>query len=222
MRAWQFNSTAGGLENNLKLNASAPLPKPKPDQHLVQVLAASVNPVDYKLVEIPLFTRLFLSKPATPAMDFAGRIIAPASGSSLQPGQLVFGRTGTSMIGGAFAEYAIAKSDNIAVLPEGVSPVHGASVAVVGLTAFQSISPYVKDGSSVFINGGSGGTGCYGIQIAKARGCYVTTTCSTANVELCKSLGADEVIDYKSQNILETLVKSGRRYANLSQSRTTL
>lgn len=211
MRAWQFTTAAGGLENTLKLNSSAVLPKRKPDQHLVQVLAASVNPVDYKLAEIPFFTRFILSKPATPAMDFAGRIVEPASGSSLEPGQLVFGQVATSLIGGALAEYAIAKKEGVTPLPEGVSPTIGASVAVVGLTAYQSISPYVKEGSNIFINGGSGGTGVYGIQIAKLRECHVTTSCSTGNVELCKSLGADEVIDYKKEDVLETLVKSGRK-----------
>jgi len=67
--------------------------------------------------------------------------------------------------------------------------------------------PYVKTGSRIFINGGSGGTGIFCIQIAKAAECHVTTTCSTANVELCKSLGADEVIDYKKGSVLEALKK---------------
>lgn len=211
MRAWQFSSTAGGIENNLNINASAKLPRRKPDQHLVQVIAASLNPVDYKPAEIPLVTRLLLA-PSTPGLDFAGRIVVPASGSSLQPGQLVFGQASSHMLGGALAEYAIAKPECVAPLPESVSPKHGASICIAGLSAYQTIVPYVKDGSSIFINGGSGGTGCYGIQIAKAKGCYVTTTCSTANIELCKSLGADEVIDYKTQNVVDALKASGRKY----------
>lgn len=211
MRAWQFSSTAGGIEKNLQINPSVPLPKRKPDQHLVQVLAAALNPVDYKPAELALVTRLFLA-PGTPGLDFAGRIVLPASGSSLQPGQLVFGRASSNIIGGALAEYAIAAQQHITPLPESVSPIHGASVCIAGVSAYQTIVPYVKDGSSIFINGGSGGTGCYGIQIAKAKGCCVTTTCSTANVELCKSLGADEVIDYKTQNVLDALKASGRQY----------
>lgn len=94
-----------------------------------------------------------------------------------------------------------------AVVPEGLKPIDAAAIPVVGMTAYQSIMPHVKEGSRVFINGGSGGTGVFGIQIAKAAKCHVTTTCSTANVELCKSLGADEVIDYKKGSILETLKK---------------
>ncbi|KAF7195459.1 Zinc-type alcohol dehydrogenase-like protein C16A3.02c [Pseudocercospora fuligena] len=210
-RAWQFKSASGGLEKNLKLNPETPMPKPKHDQHLVQVIAAALNPVDYKLVEIPLFT-FFMKKPATPVIDFAGKIVQPADGSSLQPGQIVFGAAGSGISGGALAEYATALPKAVAPVPAGVSPIDAAGVCVAGLSAYQSIVPYVKEGGNVFINGGSGGTGVYGIQIAKAKGCYVTTTCSTPNVELCKSLGADEVIDYKKNDVLKTLKSSGRIY----------
>lgn len=115
-------------------------------------------------------------------------------------------------LGGALAEYTVSNKDTVAALPEGLDPIWGATVCVAGLTAYQTIVPFVKEGDSVFLNGGSGGTGVFGIQIAKAKGCYVTATCSTPNVELCKSLGADEVIDYKKSNVLETLIASGRKY----------
>ncbi|KAL5393972.1 hypothetical protein PMIN02_005401 [Paraphaeosphaeria minitans] len=84
---------------------------------------------------------------------------------------------------------------------------------VAGLTAYQSIQPHVKEGDKVFINGGSGGTGTFGIQIAKALGCHVTTSCSAANMELCKNLGADEVIDYKTMDLVETLKKKGQVFS---------
>jgi NADPH:quinone reductase-like Zn-dependent oxidoreductase len=80
------------------------------------------------------------------------------------------------------------------------------------LTAYQSIALRVKRGDNVSINGGSGGVGVLGIQMAKLLGCYVATSCSTANVEFCKSLGADEVIDYKKGSVLEALTASGRKY----------
>jgi len=80
------------------------------------------------------------------------------------------------------------------------------------ISRYQAIAPNVKSGDKVFINGGSGGTGVYGIQIAKALGCHVTTTCSTPNVDLCKSLGADEVIDYKTSDVIETLSSKGQTY----------
>lgn len=76
------------------------------------------------------------------------------------------------------------------------------------MTAWQTIAPYVESGSKVLINGGSGGTGTFGIQIAKALGCTVTTTCSGANVQLCEDLGADEVIDYRSTDLIAELKKN--------------
>ena len=81
------------------------------------------------------------------------------------------------------------------------------------MTAIQATKPNVKKGDKVFINGGSGGTGTSSIQVAKALGCHVTTTCSTSNVELCKSLGADEIIDYKTQDVVKVLASKGRTFA---------
>lgn len=157
-------------------------------------------------------TRLFLSKPSIPVIDFVGKIVEPADGETFRPGQYVFGASGKGFLGSALAEYSLAKKGAIAALPEGVDPKWGATACIAGLTAYQSIVPHVKEGSNVFLNGGSGGTGVFGIQIAKAKGCYVATCCSTPNVELCKRLGADEVIDYKQQNVAEALQASGRKY----------
>ncbi|KAK4986209.1 hypothetical protein LTR66_007935 [Elasticomyces elasticus] len=213
IRAYQYSSTKGGLDKNLEINLSAPLPKPKPDQHLVQVIAIALNPVDYKPAEIPLVHRLAIPKPATPGIDFTGCIVIPATGSSLKRGQLVFGMSGTSpLAGGALSEYTITGKEGTVALPDGVDIIDAATIGVAGLTAYQSIVPAVKKGDNVFINGGSGGTGVFGIQIAKALECHVTTTCSTANVQLCKSIGADEVVDYKKQNVLETLKAIGHKF----------
>jgi NADPH:quinone reductase-like Zn-dependent oxidoreductase len=177
------------------------------------VIATALNPVDYKPAEIPLIGRLIVPKPATPGIDFAGCIVTPASGSSLKRGQLFFGVAGvTYLAGGALSEFALTEKASAVALPDGVDPIDAATIGVAGLTAYQTIVPNVKKGDKVFINGGSGGTGVFGIQIAKAVGCYVATTCSTANVELCKSLGADEVVDYKKQSVVEALKASGHRY----------
>lgn len=186
-----------------------PLPTPKPDQHLVKVLAAALNPVDYKPAEIPGVARFAITKPATPGIDFAGTLVQPAAGSSLEPGQLVFGSCGTSVLaGGALREFSVSGVKSTCAIPDGVDPVDAATIGVAGLTAYQSIVPHVKSGDKVFINGGSGGTGVFGIQIAKAVGCHVTTTCSTANVEFCRTLGADRVIDYKQETVLDVLLKA--------------
>ncbi|KAL9000965.1 MAG: hypothetical protein Q9169_000449 [Polycauliona sp. 2 TL-2023] len=213
MRSWQYSKTAGGLEKNLSLNTAAPLPTPKPDQHFVQIIAAALNPVDYKPAEIPGVIRFAVAKPATPGIDFAGTIVRPATGSPLKAGQLVFGVSGTNPVaGGALREFSIAGIKSAVAIPEGVDPMEAATVGVAGLTAYQSVVPYVKSGDKIFINGGSGGTGVFGIQMAKAVGCHVTTTCSTTNVEACRELGADEVVDYKKDKVLDVLLLKAKEH----------
>ena len=219
MKAWQFASSSPTVEKNLKLNTSAPLPTSSTslpaEQILVQVLAVSLNPVDFKFPEIPLLGRLITGSPATPSIDFAGRVVATGpnskkvSSTDLTPGQLVFGRLDGPTKFGTLAEYTIAPRAGCVPIPTGVSVVDAACAASVALTAYQCIIPRIKGGAGerVFINGGSGGCGTFGIQIAKAAGCHVTASCSGANVELCKSLGADNVIDYKSKDIVAELKK---------------
>jgi NADPH:quinone reductase-like Zn-dependent oxidoreductase len=213
MRAWQFSSTKGGLEKNLELNNIA-LPKPKATQHLVQIIAVALNPVDYKPAEIPIIGHLIVPNPATPGLDFAGRIVIPATDSPFKAGDLVFGvaGTGSPIIGGALAEYALVGRSRVVAIPNGVDPVDAATLGVAGLTAYQSIIPKVKNGDRIFINGGSGGTGCFGIQFAKAAGCHVTTSCSTPNIELCKSLGADAVIDYTQTDLIGALTATSQKF----------
>ena len=205
-KAWQYRGTKGGLEKNLKLNTVKPPADPKPDHHQIQIIASSLNPVDVKGAENPILRRLMIPSIATPGLDYAGRIITPAKGSSLKAGQLVFGVAGASpFAGGALSEYAFIKPEGAIPLPDGVDVIDVATIGVAGLTAYQSIGNRVKAGDKVFINGGSGGCGVFGIQIAKAKGCYVCTSCSSRNVELCKSLGADRVVDYTKQNVVEAL-----------------
>ncbi|KAK4692007.1 hypothetical protein P7C71_g5114, partial [Lecanoromycetidae sp. Uapishka_2] len=214
MKAWQYTSTKPSLLKNLTLNPSAPLPKPKSNQHLVKIIATALNPVDYKPAEmIPGVARFAITTPATPCIDFAGTIVKPAPGSPLKPGQLVFGCSGNSpLAGGALAEYNVSRVDATVALPDNVDPIDAATVGVAALTAYQSIVPHVKKGDRVFINGGSGGTGVFGIQFAKVVGCHVTTTCSERNIELCKSLGADEVVDYRQGGVVEALKGSGSKF----------
>ncbi|EXJ83686.1 hypothetical protein A1O1_07310 [Capronia coronata CBS 617.96] len=217
MKAWQYTSTTkNGLENTMRLNSAAPVPTPTASQYLIKIVATALNPLDFKPAEIAVFNRLVIRKPATPGLDFAGYIVTAPSGPSgskshFTPGQFVFGVTGASLFaGGALAEYAIAKDPHIVAVPEHLDPIDAATIGVAGLTAYQTIVPHVKSGDRVFINGGSGGTGVFGIQIAKALGCHVTTTCSSRNVELCTSLGADEVIDYTKGNVVEGLIVSAK------------
>lgn len=211
-RKWQYTSTQGGLEKNLKLN-SVSLPEPTPDQHVVKVIAAALNPVDYKPAEVPYVGRWLTGDVATPGIDFAGRIVIPAAGSPLKPGQLVFGGASEAICAaGALTEYAVVPKHTVGPVPDGLDPMNAATIPVAGLTAYQSIVPYVKKGDKIFINGGSGGTGIFELQIAKAVGCYIVTTCSTPNVELCKKLGADEVIDYRKSGVYDALKASGHKF----------
>ena len=215
MRAWQYSSTKGGIDKQLKINSSVPLPKQKSDQHLVQIIASALNPVDYKPVEsIPGVFRFGVSKPATPGIDYAGTIVKPAQGSSLKSGQLVFGCSGANgpLAGGALREFTTTGKDSTVAVPKHLDPIDAATVGIAGLTAYQSTVPHIKKNDRVFINGGSGGTGIFGIQFAKVIGCHITTTCSTPNVELVKSLGADRVIDYKKENVLEALQNIGDKF----------
>ncbi|KAI8585499.1 hypothetical protein BDZ88DRAFT_445263 [Geranomyces variabilis] len=204
MRVWEFASAAGGIENHLKLLTDKPVPTAASTQHLVKVLAVGLNPVDYKLAEARI-----AKLPTAPGLDFAGRIIVPAANSTLTAGTLIFGgaqvfnpRTG----GGALAEYIAVPTETVAVIPPGVSPVLAGGAPVAAVTAYQALVPHIKPGSRVFLNGGSGGTGTYGIQIAKALGAHVTVSCSAANAELCRSIGADEVLDY---TLRDAAAKSG-------------
>lgn len=215
MPAVQWTSITGGIEKNLKVNTTAPVPtlptKSTEPSTLVKVAYSSINPVDYKLPEFAVFRALKMSTPAIPAGDFAGTVIQTTL-PGLKPGDLVFGRSDPPDFG-ALAEYVVVNGrENVVKLPKGVSMQDAATLGVAGLTAYQCIAPYAKEGSKVFINGGSGGTGTFGIQIAKILGCRVTVTCSGANVELCQSLEADEVIDYRTTDAVRYLQRQGTQY----------
>ncbi|KAF2172626.1 hypothetical protein M409DRAFT_62388 [Zasmidium cellare ATCC 36951] len=205
MRVWKYASADGGIEKHLQIHQSEPLPKPSPKEHLVQVLAVGLNPVDYKPAEA-FVGKLMIKKPATPGFDIAGRIVTPAQGSKLRQGDLIFGAASTNpLAGGALAEYIAAPADRVTTLPQGVSPLLAAGAPVAAITAHDSIVPYIQKGSRVFINGGSGGVGTFGIQIAKSVGAYVAVSCSGRNAELCRSLGADEVFDYNARPLIDQL-----------------
>jgi NADPH:quinone reductase-like Zn-dependent oxidoreductase len=218
MRAWTYSNASGGLEKALQLQTETS-PPPKnllgKDSVLVHVSHMSLNPADYKLAELGLLSKPMISVPASPGMDFSGTVAAVGSDvKAYQPGQKVFGRVvPIKNKYGTLAEYIIVKdAEGIAAVPAGWEDKMDqlACVGTAGLTALQSIQPYASAGDKIFINGGSGGTGTFGIQIAKALGLHVTVSCSGASAELCRSLGADEVIDYKEQNVCEVLKAKGK------------
>ena len=208
--------TAKGLEKNLVINNEAvpPPTKPSNDQVLVEVISMSLNPVDYKIPELPLAGRCIIGKPASPGIDYSGRVVATGPKlTGLKAGQLVFGRLDMPTKFGTMGQYITAPKAGAVPMPSGLHPDHAAAIGTAGLTAYQCIVPNAKKGDKIFINGGSGGTGVFGIQIGKAIGCHVTTSCSTANVQMCKDLGADEVIDYKVSNVSQAMKAKGQEYS---------
>src|SRR5438045_5327457 len=189
---------------NLKLE-QIEKPTPTDDQLLVRVRAASVNPYDWHFVEgSPKIMRGMIGGLRKPkdtrlGVDFAGTVEAVGKNvTNFKPGDEVFGGRG-----GAFGEYVTPRSNRaIALKPANVTFEEAASVNIAGLTALQAVRDKgkIQPGQKVLINGASGGVGTYAVQIAKIFGADVTGVCSTRNVDLVKSLGADRVIDYTKED----------------------
>jgi NADPH:quinone reductase-like Zn-dependent oxidoreductase len=184
-------------------------PTPADDQLLVKVRAASVNPLDWHFVEgTPYLMRALaagLRKPKDTQLgvDFAGTVEAVGKNvTRFKPGDEVFGgRTG------AFADYVcVRESRAVALKPASVTFEQAASVPIAGITALQALRDkgQLQAGQKVLINGASGGVGTFAVQIAKSYGAEVTGVCSTRNVDLVRSLGADHVIDYTKEDFTKT------------------
>lgn len=188
-----------------------PQPEVGDDQVLVRVRASSVNPAEWYGVYAPPFVRVFsrqLRRPKDPSVGFdvSGTIEAVGKDvTTLAPGDDVFGSAT-----GAWAEQAVASATRLAPKPASVSFEEAAGVPIAGLTALQALRDKggVQPGQRVLINGASGGVGTFAVQIAKALGADVTAVCSTRNVELVRSLGADRVVDYTR----EDFTRLGERY----------
>src|SRR6058998_835435 len=184
-----------------------PRPTLKPDEMLVQVHAVGLNPIDNMIPKGTFKAMLRFQLPATLGSDLAGVVTEVGSRvTRFKPGDAVFASIfdlGT----GALAEFAVVPENAAAHKPASLDFVQAASIPMVGLTSWQALKERakLKPGQKVFIPAGSGGIGTFAIQLAKHLGAKVGTTTSTGNVELVKSLGADEVIDYKKQKFEEVL-----------------
>jgi NADPH:quinone reductase-like Zn-dependent oxidoreductase len=187
--------------------ADAPRPVPKPDEILVQVHAASLNPIDTMIPKGTFKPILRFQLPATLGSDLAGVVVETGSRvTRFKPGDAVFASIfdlGT----GALAEFAVVPESAAALKPPNLDFVQAASIPMVGLTSWQALKQRARlqPGQKVFIPAGSGGIGTFAIQLAKYLGAKVGTTTSTGNVDLVRSLGADEVIDYRKQEFEEVL-----------------
>lgn len=187
--------------------ANVPRPALKANEMLVQVHAASVNPVD-NMIPTGIFKPvLHFQLPATMGSDLAGVVIELGSDvTRFKAGDAVFANIfdlGT----GAIAEFAVVPESAAALKPANLDFVQAASIPMVGLTSWQALkeSANLRAGQKVFIPAGSGGIGSFAIQLAKHLGAIVGTTTSTGNVELVRRLGADEVVDYKKQEFEKVL-----------------
>ncbi|HLA08791.1 MAG TPA: NAD(P)-dependent alcohol dehydrogenase [Anaerolineales bacterium] len=188
-------------------------PVPNDNQVLVQVHAVSLNPAEAHMMSGILMARILgqngILKPKNtiPGADFSGRVEAVGRNvTQFQPGDEVFGRRGFD----GFAEYVCVTENPIALKPANMTFEQAAAVPVAGVTALQSLRDdgQIQPGQQVLINGASGGVGTFSVQIAKAFGARVTGVCSTRNLDLVRSLGADRVIDYTR----EDFTRNRRRY----------
>ena len=205
MKAIHFKDY-GELKPNIIIK-ELPLPVPTQDEVLVKVHAASVNPVDFKLVQGALKVLHRFKLPARLGFDLSGTIESiGANVKEFKVGDKVYARAG-DFTPGTFAEYYAIESKYVAIKPSNLSYEEASCIPLVGQTSVQAITDIgnAKPGQKILIHAGSGGIGVFAIQYAKSLGLFVATTTSTQNVEWVKSLGADLVIDYKKQNYLDMI-----------------
>lgn len=190
-------------------------PTPSANEVLVKIYAASVNAYDWRYVRAdPFLVRLVggLFRPRNPRLgaDIAGRVEAVGNDvTQFQPGDEIYGDLAASG-NGAFAEYVAVPEQAIALKPANLTFEQAAAVPMAAVTALQALRDggKIRAGHNVLINGASGGVGTFAVQIAKAFGAEVTAVCSTRNVEMVRSLGADHIVDYKREDI----TRSAQRY----------
>ena len=190
-------------------------PTPKVNQVLVKVHAASANPADWHLMRAaPFLARLAngLLKPKNTKLgaDIAGRVEAVGSNvTQFQVGDQVFGAMPLNELGG-FAEYVCASEELLALKPANLTFEQAAAVPLAAFTALQGLrnKGQIQPGQKVLINGASGGVGTFAVQIAKSFGTEVTGVCSTRNLDMVRSIGADHVIDYTQADF----TRNGQQY----------
>ncbi|MGD6963470.1 NADP-dependent oxidoreductase [Fictibacillus phosphorivorans] len=168
---------------------------------LVRIHAASINPIDFKIRDGKVKMLLSYDMPLILGNDFSGTVEQVGSKvSTFQPGDKVYGRPRKDRIG-TFAEFISVHEDDVAIAPSNISLIESASLPLVGLTTWQAFHDVIqlKEGQKILIHAGAGGVGTFAIQLAKAMGAFVATTASEKGYDLVKSLGADEIINYKEQ-----------------------
>lgn len=208
MKAVQINAYGGS--EVLEVNENAPTPTPGKGQVLIEVYAAGLNPFDIKVLSGAYKDMIPLKFPVTFGGDFAGVVIqAGGEVSDFNIGDEVYG-TAIVLSGGsgAYAQMTVANTQKVAYKPKNISFTEAAALPVAGLTAVEAIVDQIKlqKDQKILIHGGAGGVGHLAIQYAKSIAAYVITTVSGNDIEYAKILGADEVLDYKTQ-AFESILK---------------
>jgi NADPH:quinone reductase-like Zn-dependent oxidoreductase len=202
MKALQIKKY-GEIKDGLSINR-VEKPSPNAKDILIEVKAASLNPIDYKMVEGLLKEKVPLNLPCTIGFDVSGVVVEMgADVGNFEIGDEVYSRVPQDQMG-TVAEFVVVNSDFVAKKPENISFEEASGLPLTGLTAIQALERVgIKEKDRVLIHAGSGGVGSFAIQYAKAKGAIVYTTTSTKNVGWVKALGADRVIDYKSEDYKE-------------------
>ena len=193
----------GAVADNVRLG-EIPDPLAGPGEVLIEIHAASLNPIDFKLVNGALKRISKYQLPRPFGFDASGIVLAVGAGASqFKPGDAVYARASRDTIG-SFAEQIALAEKFVALKPTGISHAEAAALPLVGLTTLQGFERAgARAGQRILIHAGSGGVGTFAVQYARHLGLHVTSTTSSKNADFVKSLGADRVIAYDRENYLE-------------------
>ncbi|KAL1830367.1 hypothetical protein ACET3Z_000018 [Daucus carota] len=218
MKAIQYLAYGGGPPalNHVEIS----IPTPTKHEVLLKLEAASINPVDWKMQKGELRPFLPFHFPNIPLTDVAGEVVETGAGvKNFKAGDKVVAMLSIFGRGGGLAEYAVANKNLTVFRPPEVSAAEGAGLPIAGLTAHQALtySAGIKLDASgplanILITAASGGVGLYALQLAKLGNTHVTATCGARNMDLVKTLGADEVLDYKTADGAALKSPSGLKY----------
>ncbi|KAJ3675732.1 hypothetical protein LUZ60_004774 [Juncus effusus] len=217
MQAFCYEGYGGGASALKKVDK--PIPAPKKGEILVKVEAVSLNAVDWKIqkgVMKPIAPKF----PCVPVSDISGEVVTIGKGvENFKPGDKVVSLL-NFMKGGGLAEYTVVLASQTAKLPPQVSSSEAAGLPIAAITALKSLqllnikfnNTDQNSKSNILITAASGGVGCYAVQLAKLANLHITATCGVRNVDLVKTLGAGEVLDYKTPEGESLKSPSGRKY----------
>jgi len=193
----------GEIKEGLSLN-EIDKPSIKSNDILVEVKAASLNPIDYKMVEGKLKDMISLKLPSTIGFDVSGVVVEKgADVKNFEIGDEIYSRVPQEQMG-TVAEFVAVNSEFAALKPDNITFEQASGLPLTGLTAIQALEKVgIKENDRILIHAGSGGVGSFAVQYAKAKGAIVYTTTSTSNIDWVKALGADRVIDYKTEDYKE-------------------